>query len=657
MKQRLRWLQREGIIHTGMWEPNYFHKMARGSGIPEAVWRYRHSAAHVDELYRAGINQIWTHWWKGYGLAFEHAEQERNRPLVAAAHKRGMRVIAYCTFGTIVPEVLEHEVPDCMSWAQVGEHGQPASCQTSFQSFRVRPCYNSQAWLDYLKRVTQQALEMGMDGIHFDNIGYNSEPDSCRCPTCLAKFRDYLEQQFGSHSAASRARGAQLFGFHDFSRVRAPWFNRWNQAVLQRQVNPSVQKAWMRFKVESIRGALQQMADHIRRVNPRALVEANAGKGFGCNVEYMNGLSPEVHFPVLDLVYNESGTLKTGAHGQLVTRTRECKLARAAGIPVMLYSRTPAEVAEMFAFNPGALSGGLTPAANAWYHRFKRYQLEAETLAEVAVLRQRESLAYNMIDPYAAVITAEQVLIENRIPYDTVWGRHLADLSKYRVLVLAGCECLSEREAAQVAAFVRRGGALLAVGRTAMADAWRCPYLRRGIRRVTSGAEAAAAMQPQSALHRLLGDNPQAPLRRTFGQGRVAYLPNFDYAAFPGGGPEFWMVTDAHYARPKNEADFLAALDWSVRDTRQLRVETSGRVLAELTRVGRETVLHLVNLDGEKRAAAVAVSLRLPRRVRAVSSLEFGGATRPAPVPFVRRGDTVQVEIPDLRVHRMLILR
>jgi hypothetical protein len=653
----LSWLRREGIVHAGLWEPNYFMKLSRGDGVPEAVWKYRHSEAFVEALHADGINQIWTHWWKGFGLTFESREQEQNRTLIQAAHARGMRVIAYCTFGSIVPETLEHEVPDCMSWAQIGEHGQPASCQTSFQCFRVRPCYNSQAWLDYMKRVTQKALEMGADGIHFDNIGYNSEPDSCHCPTCVAKFRTFLAEQFGPQTPETRALGEKLFGFHDFSRVRVPWFNRWNQAVMQRQIQVSAQKAWVRFKVESIRQALQQMADHIRRVNPQALVEANAGKGYGCNTEYMNGLAPEVHYPILDLVYNEAGALKTGAQGQLVTRIRECKIARAGGVPVLPYSRTVPELAEMFAFNPGAFCCGLTPRINAWYHQHKRYQLEAETLADVAVLRHRESLAYNMIDPYAAVITAEQVLIENNVPYDTVWGSHLGDLSKYRLLILAGCECLSEQEAAQVETFVRKGGSLLAVGKTGLFDEWRCPYRRRGVTRVTNGAEAKAAMEPQMALYRIFGDNPRAALRTAFGKGRAAFLPDFDYKAFPGGGPDFWTVTDAQFARPKNEGEVLDAIAWCLRHAPQLRVESSVRVLAELTRVGRETVLHLVNPDGEKTPARVFVTLHLRHPVKSVRALSFGVDGPSVKVPFVRQGAAVQVEVPDLGVHRMLIFK
>lgn len=94
------------------------------------------------------------------------------------------------------------------------------------------------------------------------------------------------------HSTATREAGQRLFGFNDFSRIRVPWFNRWNHAGLQRQLNVTVQKAWVQFKVESIRRALTQMVAHIKSKKPQALVEANAGKSIGLNTEYYNLISP-----------------------------------------------------------------------------------------------------------------------------------------------------------------------------------------------------------------------------------------------------------------------------------------------------------------------------------------------------------------------------
>jgi len=144
MPERIRWLRDEGIVYYGMWEPVYFEKLrGHNHDAPDAANEFRHTAAFVDYLASEGINQLWTHFFKGFGLDFEHEEMERNRGLAELCHEKGIRVIAYCTFGTIVPDTILKEAPDALSWAQVNEDGRFTSCQTAHQNFRVRPCYNS----------------------------------------------------------------------------------------------------------------------------------------------------------------------------------------------------------------------------------------------------------------------------------------------------------------------------------------------------------------------------------------------------------------------------------------------------------------------------------------------------------------------------------
>ena len=54
------------------------------------------------------------------------------------------------------------------------------------QSFRYRPCFTNQEYLDYLKKIVRYAVEeVKTDFIHFDNFDLNAEPDSCHCPACV----------------------------------------------------------------------------------------------------------------------------------------------------------------------------------------------------------------------------------------------------------------------------------------------------------------------------------------------------------------------------------------------------------------------------------------------------------------------------------------
>ena len=67
-------------------------------------------------------------------------------------------------------------------------------------------------------------------------------------------------------------------------------------------------------------------------------------------------------------------------------------------------------------------------------------------------------MAFNNERPYQGTFLFEQALIQAKVPFDIIFDRHLTDLSRYRVLVLADQECLSDEQMDQVRAFVNRGG-------------------------------------------------------------------------------------------------------------------------------------------------------------------------------------------------------
>ena len=662
MYRRPPWLWEEGLIYRGMWEPIYFRKASGAAGTNvDALYEWRHTEAFVEDAHRRGVNQIWTHFWKGYGWEFERPEMERNRDLVRFCHDRGMRVIAYFTFGSVTPETLFLEKPEAEQWLMVGEHGQRASYGTGYQCFRAKPCYNAQGWLDYLKEIVTFAIvDIGCDGIHFDNVGYNPEPGGCRCPTCVRKFRQYLTDRYGPQTPETRAAGQARFGMNDFSRTDPPWFDRWNQAVLQRVIRIPHQQEWVRFKTESLRAALEQMADHIRSLRPDALVEANCGDAIGENTEYHAGCCAEVNFPQVDLVFNESARkVGVGPNGQTLTRIREHKQGRAAHVPVIIYSHDDVALAECFAFNPGSLAGGGDARLNAWYHRYKRYQLQAETLSEVAVLRHRETLAWNMVAPHLSAITLEQVLIENRIPWDMVWKAHLRDLGKYRLLILPDVECISDEEARQVVDFVRAGGAVLATEATGTYDNWR--RLRQmpldGPIETSEQFEAAQAALP--ALHPLFGGGYVSAAEEVRvelpGGGRACYLPKVDYAVRPPTGTEFWCVFPEHWAMPGNAAEILGAIDWCLGGDRRLRVQSDQRLVVEHTRVGDEEVVHLVHVDGDEGPASAVVRLRPQAPPGEV--LACGLREPLAPIEFTLADGLVTIGLKDFNTYRMVVVR
>ena len=661
MTRRPQWLWQEGLVYQGLWEPIYFLKSSGKAGTNvDAIDEFRHSEAFVEALHRRGVNQVWTHFWKGYGWDREREQMERNRDLVAWCRARGMRVIAYFTLGSLTPETLLVEKPEAADGLQVGEGGGWASYGTGHQCFRARPCYNAQGWLDYLKEMLTFALaDIGCDGVHFDNVHNNAEPDTCHCDKCVSAFREFLSARYGPQTAATRAAGMARFGRNDFSQTARPWFNRFNQAVLQRVIEIALQQEWVMFKTESMRRAIGQMADHIRSVKGDALVEANLGGGIGSNTEYHRGTCAEVSYPQVDLAFDESARrVGVGPNGQTHTRIREHKRARAAGIPAILYSTNELALAETFAFNPGSFAGGGTAEVNAWYHRHKRYQLDARTLSEVAVLRHRETLAYNAVRPYLSAITIEQVLIERRIPWDMVWKGHLGDLGGRRLLILPDVECLSDEEAGQIAAFVRGGGAVLATEDAGRYDNWRRLRQRPMAGPIETPEQYAAVQEPSGALAELFGPDPAGggePIRRELpGGGRACYLPKIDYTVWPPSGTEFWAVFPEHWAMPGNAAEILSAVDWCLGGQRRLVVESAQRVVVEHTAVGDEEVVHLLHCDESEGPASAVVRLR---REPPAEVLAMGLGENLKPVDFRAEGGVVTVELKGFRTYRMLLFR
>ncbi len=112
----------------------------------------------------------------------------------------------------------------------------------------------------------------------------------------------------------------------------------------------------------------------------------------------------------------------------------------------------------------------------AWQAKHDRHFHNLASLAEVAmVVSQRSNRLYKPpvgTETLDAVQGMYQLLTEARIPFDVVLDNALsADaLKSYRVLVLANAALLSDAQAAQIEAFVGRGGSLLTTFETGLYD-------------------------------------------------------------------------------------------------------------------------------------------------------------------------------------------
>lgn len=301
-------------------------------------------------------------------------------------------------------------------------------------------------------------------------------------------------------------------------------------------------------------------------------------------------------------------------------------------------------------------------------------------------------------------------MIEARIPTDAVHEDLLAesDLDRFRVLVLPGTACLSDKACEQIEAYVKRGGSLIAtfestlydeVGRkrkdfglsglfgvsaTGAAEGpLRNSYLRfakNGNHPVLRGFEDAdrmingtwrvpvrpvAEFRDQPVL--FVAPYPDLPMEevyprdydrnvpemylREIGKGRVAYVP-FDLDR------TFWEVMDVDHGRMLRNL-----VRWAAHD--EMPVEVKGRGVLDVT-VWRQKIsmaVHLVNLTNPMLMKGPArelipvgeqqVKVRLPRGTKAkqVRLLAAGATPR-----FEITGDSLSLTVPAVELHEIIAI-
>ena len=180
------WLSRGMIDAGGNHEPYMFTVRRGGQRFDERQSSdYQQSEELIRQLHDEGVDVFHTHLYKGFGMEAEREEMEAARKAVEFAHRLGMKVDTYIQWNSLMYETFFAEEPKAVEWIQRDIAGLPILLPYGYQqSFRYRPCFNNQNYLDYLKKVVRYAIvEVKTDFIHFDNFALNSEPDSCHC--CL----------------------------------------------------------------------------------------------------------------------------------------------------------------------------------------------------------------------------------------------------------------------------------------------------------------------------------------------------------------------------------------------------------------------------------------------------------------------------------------
>ena len=130
-QHRPEWLQRDGIVMAGDWEPLLFRVRRDGqpgyTPTPEqlAAYEREHSPEMIARLKALGVNFVMMHCYKGAGLQAERQSMADAAQFAARCHEAGLRVGVYVTSGTMLWELFFKEKPEAKEWAVLDAKGKP----------------------------------------------------------------------------------------------------------------------------------------------------------------------------------------------------------------------------------------------------------------------------------------------------------------------------------------------------------------------------------------------------------------------------------------------------------------------------------------------------------------------------------------------------
>jgi hypothetical protein len=597
------WIK-DGLILAGGDQEPYIFVVRRGGQKLDAheYYEFEQSEKAIRKLKDQGIEVFLTHLYKGFGMAAEKPDMEVTIRTAAMAHRLGMKVDTYIQWDTMMYETFFAEEPRAQGWIQCDQWGQPIMTEYGFQqSFRYRPCFSNQEYIDYLKKVVHYAVvEVKTDFIHFDNFDLSPEPDSCHCNGCKSGFRKFLKTKYSPEQRKER------FGFENVDFVNPPLWNGSNRPEKLVIIFDPVFQEWIDYRCHTMEDALGQMVDLIRPLNPEVVVEINFGGVVGHNNPWTRGNDHSKLLKHTQVFCDEQDSPPDYLpDGRLITTIRTYKMARTYQ-NIVLIDSLASELAngENLAFNQTIGSAGDDPLNQevlkyiSFYRRNRDLYVGTKDVATVAVLRSHPSITYNNSRAGLSAILVEQALIQARVPFQLIFDEHLGDLSPSlcKVLILPNSECLSDDQLALVRRFVEAGGGLIATEQAGLYDQWRRLRVKPGLEGLVDNQPPAAAYQ-EEVRNAPVAAGP--PSRKPVGRGRVVYFPGIEFEGplpppepYFHIGPEFWK-------RPKNSKELIDAVSWTAQSDLPLRVTGPDFLAANLVEQPdkRRRLVHLVNYN------------------------------------------------------------
>jgi hypothetical protein len=631
---------RDGFANAGATHEPWIFQVRRNNGTfnqwQRESYDYQTTEEFIKSLAEAGITLYHIYCYKGFGFEAEKEHMEKAAKAAAIAHKYGMKVDTYIQWNTMAYETFFAEVPEAQTdlWYQVDVYGKPILLTYGYQqSFRYRPCFNHDGYIEYFKeKIIRYAVEkVKTDFIHFDNFDYNFPPEADFNPATVVAFRKYLTDKYTDQERIER------FGFEDVSYVLPPMWNDPNPANKMVEIRDPVMQEWIDFRCWTFTTRLAECARFARSLNKEVAIEVNPHGLIGSNRAWEAGINHPDLMQYTNVIWSEDPNNPRWEDGVAVGKFRHYKLGRTTRNFILTYNRKAQDFAENLALNRtiGSLGRGVPVGVGKQYLDFwldhKNLYTGMKGGEKVAVLRSYPSMAYNTLETQVAVNMAEQALQQRQIPFDIIFDQQQDELGEYQVIVLANQESLDEKIIGKIKAFVKKGGGIVATGKTGMYDRWR--RLRKNslvdeMLLETGGGEDVSAFK--------------------YGEGRVIYLPEL---IKPEG--EIMLGFISKWMMPENADELASAVCWAAGKTLPLTVSAPEWVgVSHDTQENRE-VIHLFNYHTQMTAGGITLKYDGTIEEAWVVSPDQEGKIN---LPIIQEGGQTIVRISDLLVYKIIVL-
>ena len=642
-----RWI-RQGFADAGATHEPWIFQTRRNNADfnqwQKADFEYQLSEPYISGLARAGITVYHVGCYKGFGFRAEKDYMDKVANAVAIAHRYGMKADTYVQWNTMAYETFFAEVPEAKTdkWYQIDCNSKPLLLTYGYQqSYRYRPCFNSDAYMNYYKeKIIRYVVEkVKTDFIHFDNFDLNYPPAADFNPATIAAFRKFLEDRYPPEKRQER------FGFVDLSYVLPPMWNDENPAGKMEVIDDPVIQEWIDFRCWTMTSRLAECARFVRELNREVAIEVNPHGLVGSNRAWEAGINHPDLMQYTNVIWTEDDNNPRWENGVATGKFRHFKLGRTTGNFIMTYCGKPNDFAENLALNRtiGFLGMNIPSGVSKQYLDFWKEHFDLYTnvkgAEKVAVLRSYPSMAYNNLETQVAVNMAEQALQQRQIPFDIIFDQQIKDLSKYYVIVLADQESLSDGNIEALKNFTRTGGGLVMTGNTGKYDRW------RRLRKLSMIDEMLGEAGPEGHIS---ATEPVRPFSFSFGKGRVMVLKKL----FPPSG-EVKLGMETTWMMPLNTNELISAVLWTSGKQFPLEVQAPEWIgVSNDEQKGRE-IVHLFNYNTETKAGGI--TLRYKGEAEKAWMVSPGEAKK-MKLPVTLEGNLSVLKIPEFDIYAVIVM-